>query len=661
MGHEKRILEAFNTNGIERILIVDDVYDPPTLSTDALGSIVDFLESKNGQAACGEAELLADQITAATEAAHDGRPDDDAVTVVMNALFSKYIQDRDAKFDPGGQFATAKGTMLDVLAPLIALLGKCEKAKLQFAGLNNAMEKFREFKPHVVFLDYFLGPDVPTSGRANPTAKSKAKKASIELLGRMLSVDDVDTPAVILMSSRDMKDQAEEFRRTVDAGSERQVMALRFRFIQKNWVTETNRSLAIANDAADALLDTSQGFEFGSVLQQALIKWRAGAADAMTAFLEEIGGLAPKDFAYLFRFRLLTEGQRMSDYLEWMFGESLKAMVDENVDWTDESFSKLDDKRLSGSIEGAFEGPSLRIARIFDRIRVNHHRTRAAARFQLGDVYTAVGAAEARVIITPDCDLIPRSGKKPRAQTVLTMGGTLRSFDKENTSADQFVFPDDKPHSVQWNPKDLKTVPFEGTGSLRDENVFLYYGTLRPIYAQEVQRTALSDLSRVGLAVAPVMGVDAGVSVYLRVKAATGGTAYDKVSVAKAAKATIILARGDGKEGHLVLFRRPFLHALLDALKEVDPSRLEKTDGEALAKFLSESSEGTLIKGLLSEGSATKKSEKGPLGVRIAIGTDPELKTQNAWLNVMLQLSTQAMQELLTVDPTLEPEAAAAA
>jgi hypothetical protein len=133
------------------------------------------------------------------------------------------------------------------------------------------------------------------------------------------------------------------------------------------------------------------------------------------------------------------------------------------------------------------------------------------------------------------------------------------------------------------------------------------------------------------------------------------------VSVAKAAKATIILARGDGKEGHLVLFRRPFLHALLDALKEVDPSRLEKTDGEALAKFLSESSEGTLIKGLLSEGSATKKSEKGPLGVRIAIGTDPELKTQNAWLNVMLQLSTQAMQELLTVDPTLEPEAAAAA
>src|SRR3546814_3283935 len=29
MGHEKRIVEAFDTNGIERILPVDDAYDPP--------------------------------------------------------------------------------------------------------------------------------------------------------------------------------------------------------------------------------------------------------------------------------------------------------------------------------------------------------------------------------------------------------------------------------------------------------------------------------------------------------------------------------------------------------------------------------------------------------------------------------------------------------
>src|SRR3546814_9850077 len=55
MGHEKRIVEAFDTNGIERILLVDDVYDPPALLADELGPLLDFLESVGGQAACGEA------------------------------------------------------------------------------------------------------------------------------------------------------------------------------------------------------------------------------------------------------------------------------------------------------------------------------------------------------------------------------------------------------------------------------------------------------------------------------------------------------------------------------------------------------------------------------------------------------------------------------
>src|SRR3546814_5618679 len=94
---------------------------------------------------------------------------------------------------------------------------------------------------------------------------------------------------------------------------------------------------------------------FGSVLQRALVKWRAGAADALNAFIGEIGSLDPKDFAYLFRFRLLGEGQRMSDYLEWIFGEGLKTLVDEKVEWGDGSFARLDEKGLSSSIEGAFD------------------------------------------------------------------------------------------------------------------------------------------------------------------------------------------------------------------------------------------------------------------------------------------------------------------
>src|SRR3546814_13136932 len=89
------------------------------------------------------------------------------------------------EFDPGGQFAAAKGPMLSVLEPLITLLGKCEKDTLTRAGLNDALTTFRSTKRHVVVLDYFLGPDVAATGPAARAAKTKARKASLDLLGQI--------------------------------------------------------------------------------------------------------------------------------------------------------------------------------------------------------------------------------------------------------------------------------------------------------------------------------------------------------------------------------------------------------------------------------------------------------------------------------------------
>src|SRR3546814_5297769 len=68
------------------------------------------------------------------------------------------------------------------------------------------------------------------------------------------------------------------------------------------------------------------------------------------------------------------------------------------------------------------------------------------------------------------------------------------------------------------------------------------------------------------------------------------------------------LARGDGKDGHLVLFRRPFVHALLERLHAQDRGQLEAADAGALENFLKESSEGAVIKGMLTAGSTAGKS-----------------------------------------------------
>src|SRR3546814_12211959 len=130
-------------------------YSPRTYTLFPSTTLVRSLESVGGQAACGEAGLAPERIAAATAAALANAPDDGDLEAVQAALFTRYLTDRMPEFDPGGQFAAAKGPMLSVLEPLITLLGKCEKATLTRAGLNDALTTFRPPKPHVVFLDYF--------------------------------------------------------------------------------------------------------------------------------------------------------------------------------------------------------------------------------------------------------------------------------------------------------------------------------------------------------------------------------------------------------------------------------------------------------------------------------------------------------------------------
>ena len=106
-------------------------------------------------------------------------------------------------------------------------------------------------------------------------------------------------------------------------------------------------------------------------------------------FMKEVGDLHMKDFAYLLRFRLREAGQPFGEYLEWFFGESLKGLIEDKVDWDHASFTALDDEgtKQGEMIEGAFEGPSDIIARFFHRVRVNNRRVGVRREYRLGDLY----------------------------------------------------------------------------------------------------------------------------------------------------------------------------------------------------------------------------------------------------------------------------------
>ena len=478
MGHEKRIVAAFTENEITQILVIDDVYDAPVLS-EISGELLDFLGDIDGINACQAAGLADDVITAATTAANESNPDSEDLTAVVEALYKKYVETREARFDPGN-FATLKNVTLGVLDPLIALLSKCgPDVTVHTAGLGNGAQRFKEISPQVVFLDYYLSQDAVGAG-LTAAVKKGARAASINLLSELLKNCTDDHPAIVLMSSEQVKKEANDFRETVEKKGA-WVLALRFRFLQKGWISQQPAgAIKIQNEAADALLDTSQGYVFGKVLQQALLQWRKGAEEALQTLLGEIGKLEPKDFAYLFRFRLASEGERMGDYLEWLFGESLRASTAESVDWQSEPFKKLDDGNLSKGVEGAFDGPSTAIAKIFHRIKVDEHLPKHRSRHALGDLFVHPTKKTAFVVITPDCDLVPRKGKT-KVERVLAMEGELKSFQDDSSSADQFIIYKKKPFSLRWNPKRLMTFPVEGAGSLRQVKGLEFLGSLRPL------------------------------------------------------------------------------------------------------------------------------------------------------------------------------------
>ena len=649
MGHETRIIEAFTANGIRRVLFIDDVYDPPALDEAWTAALLDHVETEDGRTAALEVGADEAQLAAAADAIQRNALGEESATKLVGDLYSAYASTRDPRFDPGGHFKNVKGTGLDVIGPVVELVRKCgDQVAIRLAGLAEGEAAYREHRPDVLFLDYFLGPDVPVVGRVTAGVLASARRESIELLKRVLA-DGVDA-AVVLMSSRDKLD-AEQYRK--DAGGDR-VLSVRFRFLRKTWVKiGAKRKLSISHDAADTLLDTTQGFQFGGALQGALSEWRKGAEKALASLLEEVGGLQAKDFAYLLRFRLEPEGEPMGHYLEWLFGESLRALVDESIDWKQDAIRKLDEAELSRGIEGAFDGPSVRIAKLFHRIRVNSYQHREQARHELGDLYVSDAERSIRAVVTPDCDLVSHKGRC-KVTSLLTMGGTLRSFDQDSASADHFLLHANKPYGVKWNPKDLRTFPIDGAGSLDRTEGLEYAGTLRPIYAQDMQRIALADLARLGLAVSPAMGVDAKVRVFLRVNDGKG-TSFRELDVPEHATATIVLGRGDAESGHLVLLRRRYLHELADVLRKVKAADLPDEDGKRLHTFLLDSREAERARGFLAKGSSIK--EGGPLGTRFAIGTKPDTKKDSPWLQFLLELDDEALDELLAADP-LSPVAA---
>ena len=636
MAPDARIASSIRESCIERVLLVDDAYDPPAVTNLYAGSLLEFLDESMTSETDGDG-IDAEMLQAARTALASNDLESEAVEATIAHLFSGFCEDGDERLDPGGFFAATKGAGLDQLRPLVKFLRRTmTDTAVQTTGLGEAVTSFSDFGPQLLFVDYYLD----RSSQPGPAPSPAAREASMEFLKRVIAPPNENMPSIVLMSTHEITD-VDEYRHETDD----RILAVRFGFLEKRAIHTDDQS-PLRGAAADVILDAFQGYRFGNLLQGALSEWHGSVHKALKKLTSSIGDLSVKDFAYLIRFRLRSEASGLAEYLDWLFGENVRGLTESTIRWSHGSFTQLDsDTRLENSIEGALDGPTLSIARLFHGARVGGRRGRDAAEYRLGDIYLRKDTRDLRVVISPDCDLVMRlsgTSRTPRAklQSVLTMAGTLYEIQSKDAVADELFIFSDAPHYIGWNPKDLSTFPINGEESMHCDANFKYVGTLTPVYALKTQGLALADLSRIGLPVAPAFGVSADVRVWTKL---SDGQASELDSTWRGI-ATIVPKR-EGRSGHGVLLARSYVNELLEKLDHLHGNcekrhpDLSRTLGMHRSRFF----DWLVVKG-------------AQLNVGSKFGTTlmfdkPNHKKEGSCLQFVLHTSERALDSIRTMDP----------
>ena len=640
MNFATQIIKSFQASAVERILVVDDAYDAPELPEQSEGGLLDVLQSPELREHVTAEALPERELVAAVEALRGGEYDDEAVDEAISSVYSAYVDSRAVAIDPGESFASAKGSALEALDPLVELFDRCgDASEIQKVGKGGALRAFRECRHDLVLMDYFLSPRERSARAATKGEADGDRRRSIELLKTILEMAGEETPAVILMSSEDVGECAQRYRSSLKG----RVTALRFGFLNKNWIKGRGTELNASGKAADVLMDTSESFEFGRTLEAALHRWKDGAREGLNALHKELREFDLKDFAYLLRFRVYEEGEPFADYLEWFLGESLRAVVDDTVKWNTEEFTQLNERKLTEGIEGAHPVPSTRIASFFGRMRFNLRENRIRKRFALGDLFIASNNRNVRMIISPDCDMVPR-GRNRGARRFLTIGGTIHGLVEDQALVSELIFYQ-TPKAIKWNFKDVMVHDF---GDLSEVDVgetkYSYFGTMRAMPAQTIQKGVLADLSRVGLAVPPTVDVSAPVKVYIK-RMVDGKPKVSEFEKLEEARAQVFMPRGGKEEQKRALFTSRFMRDLAARLEGMDEGELFPQDRGHRRNWISDPIR--VRRAMLREG--LKLPGEGIFKSKLLIG-DGEGQGKN-WLEVVVDVSDEALIQLHTMDP----------
>ena len=630
MIQQRRVLEAFHASPITCVALIDDAFDAPAVPGDQAGALLELLQGLAPGSLLPGVELSKPEIDTALASLQASEYDSDEVLVAIRRLFDAFIRSGQDRFDPGGVFAATKANNLAYVRPILDLLRKCDPSlELIPCGSDPSDVDAAAARAQLIFVDFFLNANLSPDGEPSEEQKEAARAASLARVSQLIESrpNPDDTPAIILMSSHEVGERIEKFRLDLSTDKGR-VFASRFEFVEKRQFERVaSGDIQIQGPALDALLSIIQSFAFGKALHVALLQWKAGADAAIEEVWRDIGAMNLKDFAYLTRFRLALEGTGLAEYLEWFFSECLGDAIGRSVNWAHVAFKLID--KADGpvtQVRGAFDGPTNKVAEMFDHVRVEKPRAQPRRNHRMGDLYITAAVndvREVRAILTPDCDLMVRKvGDDPKASRLLTVTGVLDKIDAPDASLSDFLLVNGVPHNIRWRLKDIRTVDFDAFPSPGKRGKRLTpAGTLKPLYAYELRNRVLEDLARFGLNVVPAMGANASVQAFVH-----GSDEDVVIDLAPAARSacSLVFSRG-GSDTTQAIFYESAVARFISELVAIDPNTVP--EGEirtALTKVqLGVVAQNTLMAKLSADGVAIGKAVLG-------IGISSKLIARNA-------------------------------
>ena len=479
--------ERLNQAGISTAVVIDDAFDPPTLSS-LEGEVSDFWNLIERDDELRE-QLESFGIPAESE--------DDITEETIAVLWSR-------RKESTPLVDHANRTLFAVVAPAFDSVERIADF-LQELGLEVDRVGTDDFDPPpvagLVFMDHYLGdPSNPSSSELSASRAREIYDAPSE---------DEDKPFIILMSSLpEVSSQAEKFREDSD------LLGGLFDFASKDELTNPTQF-------AIRLATWTSNMPIRHKIQEFIESLDSFLGDRIREFMKEAKSLTIEDYAFVQALSLQDDGHPLGDYMQWLFSSLLvHKVLEENDSFTDR---KEEVNKMSADFQPLSQlFPSTQLAEIYsiaiaerelgeiERHQIGTNTTQEnLPKLRLGDLLVHDDGRRVYMIATPDCDLqfAPDAGRMPEeGESVMLVPGELRPLRepiRQGQIQTELYLHDGEQRRIAWERKKIDTVAVANFIAWCTENGYSRPARLRLPYAVKIQQEVIAGLSRVGMPVAP--------------------------------------------------------------------------------------------------------------------------------------------------------------